>query len=151
MATSTRHPDPSDADAQFDAASRAGELEAAEYGASGAYYDSQTRKIVISLPGEMQLVFPPYAVQGLDLANEDDLRSIELVDDGLGLRIERLDVDISIPGLLKGLRGSPKWMASHMGRAGGSASTLRKAEAARENGRMGGRPRSGMKSAGHGR
>jgi hypothetical protein len=126
---------------KFDAARRAGELEAQECGAHGAYYDAHTRRLVISLPGEMQLTFPPYAVQGLDTASEDDLRNIELVDDGLGLRIERLDLDISIPGLLKGLRGSPSWMASHLGRAGGSASTLKKAEAARENGKRGGRPR----------
>lgn len=126
---------------KFEAARRAGELEAEEYGARGAYYDMQARKVVLSLPGEMQLTFPPYAVQGLETATDEDLLSIELVDDGLGLRIERLDVDISIPGLLRGLRGSPKWTASHLGRAGGSASTLRKAEAARENGRLGGRPK----------
>lgn len=125
---------------QFEAARRAADLEEEEYGARGAYYDSQARKVVISLPGEMQLTFPPYAVQGLDEATDEDLKAIELVDGGLGLRIERLDVDVSIPGLLKGLRGSPKWMASHMGRAGGSVATLRKAEAARENGRKGGRP-----------
>ena len=125
---------------EFEAARHAADLEADEYGAQGVFYDANARKVVISLPGEMQLVFPPYSVQGLDAANDDDLRSIELVDDGLGLRIERLDLDISIPGLLKGLRGSPKWMASHLGRAGGLASTLRKAEAARENGRLGGRP-----------
>lgn len=126
---------------RFDAARRAGEMEAEECGAHGAFYDAHARKVVISLPGEMQLTFPPYAVQGLDSATEEDLRDIELVDDGLGLRIERLDLDISIPGLLKGLRGSPTWTASHLGRAGGSASTLRKAEAARENGKRGGRPR----------
>lgn len=125
---------------QYESARKAGELEANEYGARGAYYDAQSRKVIVSLPGEIQLTFPAYAVQGLDSASEEDLRSIALVDDGLGLRIERLDVDISIPGLLKGLRGTPTWMASHMGRAGGSASTLRKAEAARENGKRGGRP-----------
>lgn len=132
MATTSSH---------YDDARSAGSLEVNEYGAQGAYYDAQSRRVIVSLPGEMQLTFPPYAVQGLDAATEDDLRSIELVDNGLGLRIDRLDVDISIPALLKGLRGSPKWEASHMGRAGGSAATLRKAEAARENGRLGGRPR----------
>lgn len=124
----------------FEAARKAADLEQDEYGANGVYYDSQVRKVVVTLPGEMQLTFPPYAVQGLDSATEDDLRSIELVDSGLGLRIERLDVDISIPALLKGLRGSSSWMASHMGRAGGMASTLRKSAAARENGKLGGRP-----------
>jgi hypothetical protein len=123
-------------------ATKAGEREAAEYGAKDAYYESESGRVVISLPGDMQLVFPPTAVQGLDSASEDDLLELELVDSGLGLRIERLDLDISIPGLLQGLRGSPTWMASHMGRAGGSASSLRKAEASRENGRRGGRPKS---------
>jgi hypothetical protein len=126
---------------ELEAARRAGEREGEEYGAQGVFYDANARKVVISFPGEMQLMFPAYAVQGLDAATDEDLRSIELVDDGLGLRIERLDLDVSIPGLLKGLRGSPKWMASHLGRAGGTASSLRKAVAARENGKLGGRPR----------
>jgi hypothetical protein len=130
-----------DPTSEFEAARRAADREDDEYGARGVYYDAQARRVVVSLPGEMLLTFPPYAVQGLDAATEEDLRSIEMVDGGTGLRIERLDVDISIPGLLKGLRGTSKWMASHMGRAGGSASTLRKASAARENGKMGGRPR----------
>lgn len=127
---------------EYETARKAGDLEAQEYGASGARYDAHARKVVISLPGEMELTFPPYAVQGLDAASEQDLSAIELVDDGLGLRIERLDIDVSIPGLLKGLRGSPRWMASHMGRAGGSATSLRKSQAAKQNGKLGGRPKS---------
>ena len=125
---------------EYEVAAQAGARERSEYGATGVYYDSLARKVVISLPGDLQLSFPPYAVQGLDKASEDDLRSLELVDDGCGLRIDRLDVDVSIPGLLRGLNGSPKWMAAHLGRAGGTASSPRKAEAARENGRRGGRP-----------
>jgi len=127
---------------EFEAAALAGARERAEYGANGVYYDIQTRKIIISLRGDAQLSFPAYAVEGLEQASDDDLRTIELVDDGCGLRLDRLDVDISIPGLMQGLYGTPKWMAAHLGRAGGAASSQRKAEAARENGKRGGRPRS---------
>ena len=37
--------------------------------------------------------------------------------------------------------GSRQWMASRMGKAGGSASTPAKAQASRANGKLGGRPK----------
>jgi hypothetical protein len=46
-----------------------------------------------------------------------------------------------VPALLQGVFGSKSWMARHLGSAGGRARSDAKAEAARTNGRKGGRPR----------
>ena len=43
--------------------------------------------------------------------------------------------------LLEGFLGSRRWMAAEMGQRGGKATTEAKAAAARENGKLGGRPR----------
>ena len=43
--------------------------------------------------------------------------------------------------LLEGVFGSKSWTAAQMGRSGGSARTEAKANAARDNGKRGGRPR----------
>lgn len=57
--------------------------------------------------------------------------------EGYALRWETLDVDFTVPGLLAGIIGTKKYMASLAGRATSPA----KAAAARANGAKGGRPR----------
>lgn len=120
---------------------RAGERESDECGARGVRYDEDAGVIVVELAGDMLLTFPPKSVQGLENATTHDLRSIQLSPSRLGLHIERLDWDISIPGLVAGRTGSQKWMASDLGRAGGLVKTFHKSEAARQNGKLGGRPK----------
>lgn len=60
---------------------------------------------------------------------------------GLGIHFPRLDADLCLPALLEGFLGSRCWIAAEMGKAGGKATTEAKAIAARENGRLGGRPK----------
>ena len=79
--------------------------------------------------------------EGLAGAAPDDLAEIEVGPAGLGLRWPRLDADLHVPALLRGVLGSRSWMAAHMGAAGGRSRSPAKAAAARENGRKGGRPR----------
>jgi hypothetical protein len=59
---------------------------------------------------------------------------------GTALRWPDLDVVLYIPALMKGVFGTKKWM-SELGRAGGKATSAAKAQAARENGAKGGRPK----------
>ncbi len=59
---------------------------------------------------------------------------------GLGLHWPKLDADLYVPDLVKGLLGSKQWM-KQMGAAGGQSNTEAKATAARANGKLGGRPR----------
>jgi hypothetical protein len=68
------------------------------------------------------------------------LARVEITPDGFGLHWEVLDADLRIPGLAAGVFGTKAWMRALAAQAG-SARTSRKAAAARENGRKGGRPR----------
>ncbi len=108
--------------------------------AKAARYDSKNRRIVVSLSNGCLFAFPPEQAQGLSGATAAQLGRVEVVGRGYGLHWQELDADLSVPGLLAGLFGSAAWMVE-MGRRGGAATTAAKQQAARENGRKGGRPR----------
>ena len=71
-----------------------------------------------------------------------------MLDLGLGLHWEQLDVDVSVPGLLAGLFGTKAWMDRQRAAKAGAARSSLKADAARRNGAKGGRPKTGQSSAG---
>lgn len=109
--------------------------------ATAARYDRRIGRIVIDLSSGIEVAFRPHDAQGLEDAKPDDLTEIEISPSGLGIHFPRLDADLYLPALLEGFLGSRQWMAAEMGKAGGKATTEAKAAAARENGRLGGRPR----------
>ena len=109
--------------------------------AVAATYDRRIGRVVVQLSNGLELAFRPHLAQGLEGARPADLASIEISPTGLGLHFPRLDVDLYLPALLQGVFGSESWTAARMGRAGGRATSLAKADAARANGRRGGRPR----------
>jgi len=78
---------------------------------------------------------------GLEEASDDALAEVEILGLGFGLHWERLDVDLSVPGLLAGLFGTKTYMDRERAAHAGSATSLAKAAAARRNGAKGGRPR----------
>jgi hypothetical protein len=84
--------------------------------------------------------FPVEHAQGLAGAKAADLRTIEIQAAGLGLYWPKLDADLYVPSLVKGILGTKQWMAQ-IGASGGRAATAAKAAAARANGKLGGRPR----------
>lgn len=86
-------------------------------------------------------------IQGLEHSKPDDLAEIEISPSGLGIHFPRLDADLYLPALLEGFLGSRQWMAAEMGKLGGKTTTDAKAAAARENGRLGGRPRKSKERA----
>ena len=90
---------------------------------------------------EVEIAFPPRLAEGLADASADELADIEISPAGLGLHWPKLDIDLYVPALLEGVFGSKRWMAAQLGAAGGRAQSPAKTEAARENGRKGGRPR----------
>lgn len=105
--------------------------------ATSVRYDARTRKIKVKLNNGSEFAFPSDLIEGLNAAQDDDLRMVEVLGIGHGLRWPTLDIDLSVQGLLNGVFGTRSWMAKR----GGMASSPAKAAASRENGRKGGRPR----------
>lgn len=104
-------------------------------------YDRRVARIVIALASGLELAFSPKHAQGLENAHPADLADAEITPSGLGIHFPHLDADLYLPSLLEGFLGSKQWMAAHIGKKGGSVSSDSKKAAARENGKLGGRPR----------
>jgi hypothetical protein len=79
---------------------------------------------------------PRIAIQDLKDVPSDDIGNVTLEQDGGSIRYAPLDIDISVPGLVRDVTGAAVWLKRAV-----SSQTPAKAEAARRNGRMGGRPR----------
>jgi len=109
--------------------------------AVSARYDRRVGRVVIALSTGLEISFKPSDAQGLESARPAQLTDIAISPSGLGLHFPKLDADLYLPALLQGFLGSRQWMAQAMGKAGGKAVTPEKADAARANGRLGGRPR----------
>lgn len=109
--------------------------------ATAVRYDRRIGRIVIDLSSGIEIAFRPHDAQGLERAKTEDLAEIEISPSGLGIHFPRLDADLFVPALLDGFLGSRRWMVTEMGKRGGKATSDAKATAARENGRLGGRPR----------
>ncbi len=104
-------------------------------------YDRRIGRIVIDLSSGLEVAFRPHDAQGLERSKPEDLAEIEISPSGLGIHFPRLDADLYLPALLEGFLGSRSWMAAEMGRRGGKVVSEAKAATARENGKLGGRPR----------
>ncbi|NDW02910.1 DUF2442 domain-containing protein [Jiella pacifica] len=115
---------------------RGGQLEASFPTPSSARYDAASGRIVVEFTNGSAFMVPARALQDLENASNEDLAAVE-IENGYALRWDRLDVDFTIPGLMAGMFGTARFMASAAGRARSTA----KAEAARKNGRKGGQPR----------
>jgi hypothetical protein len=127
--------------AQIPAARRAGRLEAANSPrAKSARYDRITKRVEVELTNGCAFAFPVSLAQGLRGASPVDLARIGIELDGEGLHWERLDADLLVSELLRGVFGSGRWM-SEVGRTLGGVRSEAKANASRINGRKGGRPR----------
>ena len=109
--------------------------------ALSARYDRRRRRVVVRLNTGIEIAFPVALAEGLAGASLEDLAEIEISPTGLGLHWPKLDADLYVPALLRGVLGSRSWMAAQMGAAGGRSRSPAKAAAAQENGRKGGRPR----------
>lgn len=131
-----------------DAERRGDEVLADEPRAASARYDAASGRVVVELTNGCGFLFPARAVQGLETAGDDELAEVEILGLGIGLHWERLDVDVSVPGLLAGLFGTKAWMDRQRASKAGAARSPAKADAARRNGAKGGRPRTSRTSVG---
>ena len=109
--------------------------------AVSVHYDRRIARVVISLASGLELAFSPKQAQGLEHASPADLSQVEITPSGLGIHFPGLDADLYIPALLDGFLGSKRWVAAEIGKIGGKVTTAAKAAAARQNGKLGGRPK----------
>lgn len=96
--------------------------------------------ILVELSSGVEIRFPIRLVQGLENGKSKDLSEIRVEARGLGLHWPRLDVDLYVPSLLRGVLGTREWMAE-IGKMGGGVISAAKARASAENGKLGGRPK----------
>ena len=106
--------------------------------ATAARYEAG--RIHVELNNGCAFAFPVEQAEGLAGAKAADLQEIEVSAAGLGLHWPKLDADLYVPALVKGVLGTQEWMAA-IGSAGGKTTTEARAAAARRSGRLGGRPR----------
>jgi len=115
--------------------------------AVSARYDRRIGRVVISLNTGLDITFSPKDAQGLESATWQQLQEIEIDGSGFGIYFPALDADLYIPSLLEGFLGSKRWIASRLGAEGGKVRSTAKANAARKNGALGGRPRKSVTAA----
>jgi len=129
----------------FELANQRGkDLEGSVPRAIDAHYDRKAGRVVIQLSSKLIVSFSPRDVEGLEGAGASQLTEIEISPSGFGLHFPAVDADIYVPGLLEGILGSKKWMASRLGQIGGQSRSRAKKAASRANGRLGGRPRKAL-------
>lgn len=96
--------------------------------------------LILKLSDGRREIIPREDLEGLERATREQVASVEILGHGTGLHWTELNVDHYVPGLLKHIYGTKRWMAE-IGRSGGSARSAAKRKASRKNGLKGGRPR----------
>ena len=109
--------------------------------AISARYDRRLDRVIVHLNTNLDIAFSPRDAQGLGDARPSQLETIEITPSGFGIHFPKLDADLYLPALLEGFLGSRKWMARRLGMAGGKSRSAAKKLAARNNGKLGGRPK----------
>jgi hypothetical protein len=91
--------------AEFDAATRRGEIaEATEPRATQARYDRDLGHVIVDLRDGRSASFQPRLIGGLETATDDELGAVRMLGYGHGLHWDKNDTDISVPGLIAGLK-----------------------------------------------
>lgn len=103
-------------------------------------YSPRARRLHIELASGIAFIIPVSKIQGLAEARPSVIREVQVVGKGYGLYWPTLDLDVSVPDLVTGSFGTKAWMSA-LARKAGQSTSVAKAEAARRNGRSGGRPR----------
>ena len=106
-----------------------------------ARYEPETGRVVVDLVNGCGYAFPAALVEDLQGASPGDLADVRVDGLGFNLCFPALAVDLYVPALVSGLFGTRAWMTRELARAAGRKTSAVKAQAARENGAKGGRPR----------
>ncbi|MBA2495148.1 MAG: DUF2442 domain-containing protein [Acidobacteria bacterium] len=97
---------------QFVEATRRGEKEMANAPkAKKVNFDRKTKRLLIDLQNGITILVPISIIQIFQNATNEEIADVELLLNGLYLRWNQLDEDLSVPNLLEGRFGTPKWMS----------------------------------------
>jgi hypothetical protein len=128
-------------DADFKAANcRAAAKQAAFPAVVAIRYDRRTIRMFVSLASGLDLAFSVKDIRELEGARAVDFATAEISSSGMGVHFPRLDADIYVPALLQQFV-TKHWLAAEIGKLGGAVSSAAKTQAARMNGKLGGRPK----------
>jgi hypothetical protein len=131
--------DPAEFDRQYAAAVEAGRAaDAAEPRAAWATYDPSTKSVGVGLRGGVSFPFPTLCFAELADLDHAQLSELRATSSGFGLHWDSADVHLAVPNVVAALFG--RIAAQQSGQAGGKSRSSAKAEAARRNARLGGRP-----------
>lgn len=108
--------------------------------ATSVRYSPRGKRLHIELQSGIAFIIPVTMIEGLVDAKTSIVREVRLTGGGYGLHWPTLDLDVSVPDLVTGSFGTRTWMSA-LARKAGQSTSAAKAEAARRNGRSGGRPR----------
>jgi hypothetical protein len=103
-------------------------------------YEPESGMIMVDLNNGCCFGIPYQKLEGLETATQTQLDEVEISPSGYGLHWESLDVDLAISEMVRGLFGTKAWM-SQIAHHGGKSTSIAKQNAARKNGKKGGRPK----------
>lgn len=132
-------------EAQREEAIRRGqEVRRSQPHATSVAYDAKTRTYTLAMLAGGQLSFRADQVRELAGASPEQLARVELSPSGGGISWPELDVDIDMTGLVMDLVAGETWRTAFRSLLAKEISSVKseaKADAARQNGKLGGRPR----------
>jgi hypothetical protein len=103
-------------------------------------YDRHTARVRVGLSNGAELAVPVRAIPQLARASARNRAAVAVNAAGLSVSWPALDLDVSVTGLLHLVCG-PRALMQAAGAAMGGVRSPAKAEAARRNGKKGGRPK----------
>ena len=107
-----------------------------------ARYDAASDRVILDLVNGCTYIFPASHVQDFqNIVRDEKMEAVVVEGLGYNLNWPQLDIDLYVPALVSGIFGTKAWMEKALARRAGSARSLAKTAAARENGKKGGRPR----------
>lgn len=112
--------------------------------AKAVRYDPHTRTYNLEMVAGATVSIHVDRIAYLADATDAELAEVELSPSGGGISWPRLDVDLNMTGLVMAAVAGASWrdyFRSMLGRENGARTSSAKAEAARKNGKKGGRPR----------
>ncbi|MGH9946310.1 MAG: DUF2442 domain-containing protein [Pyrinomonadaceae bacterium] len=115
--------------------------------AASARFDTKSKRIVLEMQNGTTVLVPVNLIQGLQEGDDRTLSDFTLMTENSQIHWNELDVQFYIKDLLRGVFGTPRWMAglkehlSEIGKRGGASRSPAKRSASRNNGKLGGRPR----------